>query len=378
MALFSDKKFKCPYCLHEFTREEAKMNRNSRGDEYFMCPNDQLDANGRPLCGKRLPLNFFTSDSSVISIVGGTGAGKTYFVMALKRILDGGVLLNRLGISGTTYYPDRESEDYFEGLLQQIIDGTKLNATQKNAGVERHALCLQVNISGNRIKRTKTIYFSFFDNPGEGFKRDSYILDNMNLHLSDAVIFLISPEQLPNILPKVNGQGLVQNATSLLTVLTNIEGVFNRDRESPQNESRVSGLMNGIKSLIPYRITIPFAFCLSKCDLLSNVFPIIGKNIPRDLYRDDFQTLGIITGSDVHKERIQPIINTNSDSILKILDENDECNIENHLKNYSNYRLFAVQSVEVSNNNNGQEVINLSPKGISFTMYWLLNRLNLV
>ena len=208
------------------------------------------------------------------------------------------------------------------------------HATQKNAGVERHALCLQVNITK---RKTKTIYFSFFDNPGEGFNRDSYILDNMNLHLSDAIIFLISPEQLPNILPRVNGQGLVQNATSLLTVLTNIESVFNRDRELPQNGSRLSGLMSGIKSLMPNRIPIPFAFCLSKCDLLSNVFPIIGKNIPGDLNRSDFQTLGIITGRDVHKERIKPIISANSNSILKILDENDECNIKNHLKNYCAY-----------------------------------------
>ena len=374
MAFFSVKKYKCPYCLHEFTRAEAKMNRNSRGDAYYMCPNDQLE-NDRPRCGKRLPLNFFSSDSSVISIVGGTGTGKTYFVMALRRILDGGVLLNRLGISGTMYYPDLESENYFEDLWQQIIDGTRLNATQKNAGVERHALCLQVNISGYR---TKTIYFSFFDNPGEGFNRDSYILDNMNLHLSDAVIFLISPEQLPNILPKVNGQGLVQNATSLLTVLTNIEGVFNRDREIPQKESLISGLTRGIRSLMPNKIPIPFAFCLSKCDLLSNVFPIIGKNVPRDLNRSDFQALGIITGSDVQKEKIKPIISDNSRSILKTLDDNDECNIENHLKNYSDCRMFAVQSVEVRSNNNGQEVINLSPKGISLLMYWILDKLKLM
>ena len=109
MPIFREKTFKCPYCLHKFKRAEAKMNRNPRGEEYFMCPNPELEE-GRPICGKRLPQNFFSSDSSVISIVGGAGTGKTYFVMALRRILDMGVLLGRLGISGTMYYPDNESE----------------------------------------------------------------------------------------------------------------------------------------------------------------------------------------------------------------------------------------------------------------------------
>lgn len=371
MKFFKERKYKCPYCLHEFTRMEAKMDRNARGEEYFMCPNKKKE-NDRPLCGKRLPLNFFKSDSSVISIVGGTGTGKTYFVMALRRILDGGVLLNRLGISGTMYYPDHESEKHFEDLWSQIVKGTRLDATHRNEGVERHAVCLQVNITRNR---SKTIYFSFFDNPGEGFNRDSYILDNMNLHLSDAVIFLISPEQLPNILQSVEGKGLVQNATRLLTVLTNIEGVFNRDKEIPQNESLFSGLMRKWQSF--KKIPTPFAFCLSKCDLISNVFPIIKNNIPRDLNKSDFQELEIIVGSDVNEERIDSIISYNSRTILDTLDAYDEYNIKNHLNNYSNYQMFAVQSVEVTKNDDDTEVINLSPKGISLSLHWILKKLNL-
>jgi hypothetical protein len=354
----SMKKFKCPFCLHEFTKEEAiKVNRN--GMTLYKCPNETKDSEDRPLCGKTLPLRFFESESKVISLVGGVGVGKTYFFMAMKRILERGAI-NELGITGNMFFGDEESENYFNQILFECDNG-KIDATQKDAGVEKRALGLEIHIEQKGlIKTNKIIYLSFFDNPGEGFSNPIYIVENMNLHKSDAVIFLISPEQLENYadLTKSQCEGLV-SPSSIADVINNITNVFLSI--TPKSSLR----------FLNRKIKVPFAFCISKSDNLKESFSI---QLPDDLSDHDFFANNKFRNKLISNENeIIVKIDSLSNMIESIIYAN---NNNTYLKqriqaNFSNYRYFGVESIRFENNEPG-----LAPRGVALPLIWVLYNIN--
>jgi hypothetical protein len=358
-----DKKYKCPYCLHEFTRSEA-ISGEIRGLKYKMCPNNENDSNGRPVCGKRLPLRFFDGDSIVISLIGGAGTGKTYYFMALKRILEDSEL-NALGISGNIFFPpgDSASEQYFNRLQTQIDEGNFLDATSTDAGIEQTAFGLEVNIDRNG--KRKTVYFSFFDNPGEGFKNEDYIMRNMNIHKSDAVLFLLAPEQIRQMIPFIKGEG-ASNSTPLLTIMNNIVNILRRDTN--QDDEAKSSIINTILDKMQNsKIGIPVAFCLSKYDLVEQA---LGIPIPRDLDRAEFHRFINIFDNSINYQEIDSISESIEDRI-----HNLEIHHLNNIvpSNFSSFHYFGVQSIEVKDGK-----CCLSPKGASLPIIWLLKQLNLL
>lgn len=356
------RKFKCPFCLHEFTKEESiKINRN--GMTLYKCPNKAKDSENRPLCGKMLPLRFFESESKVISLVGGVGVGKTYFFMALKRILERGAI-NELGITGNMFFGDEESENYFNQILLECDKG-KIVATKKDAGVEKRALGLEIHIEQKGfIKTNKIIYVSFFDNPGEGFNNPIYIAENMNLHKSDAVIFLISPEQLENYdeLTKSHCDGLI-SPSPIADVINNITNVF--QLINPKTFMRFSSR----------KISVPFAFCISKFDNLKESFSIY---LPDDLSdhtffaSHKFKSKLISNGFTNDENGIIVTINSISSKIESIIyARNNNTYLKQRIQaNFSNYRYFGVESIRFENSESG-----LAPKGIALPLIWVLHNI---
>lgn len=357
-----DKSFKCPYCLHEFTKAEAKSG-EVRGIKYKLCPNEEKDANGRSICGRRLPLRFFDSDSIVISLIGGAGTGKTYFFMALKRILEDSEL-NALGISGNIFFPpgDSASEQYYQRLQEQINNGEILDATSADQGIEQTALGLEVNIDRNG--KRKTVYFTFFDNPGEGFKEEEYIIRNMNIHKSDAVIFLIAPEQIRQLIPHIEGEG-GEPSTPLLTVINNIINVLKRDNNDDEdNSSIISQVIDRFQTT---KIEIPVAFCLSKYDLVENVFNI---PIPHDLSKREFGAIVNAHGNSINYNEIDYISQSLQDKINSIAIYHL---INSVPSNFSNFHYFGIQSIELKD-----KKCNLNPRGASLPIIWILKQLDLL
>lgn len=356
------KKYKCPFCLHEFTKEEAMIvNRN--GMSLYKCPNKTKDSEDRLLCGKTLPLRFFESESKVISLVGGVGVGKTYFFMALKRILERGAI-NELGITGNMFFGDEESENYFNQILFECDNG-KIDATKKDAGVEKRALGLEIHIEQKGLLKTnRIIYLSFFDNPGEGFNNPIYIAENMNLHKSDAVIFLISPEQLENYddLTKSHCDGLV-SPSSIADVINNITNVFQsiNSKFSLRSFSR--------------KISVPFAFCISKFDNLKESFSIY---LPDDLSdhaffaSHKFKSKLIPNGFTSKENGIVVTINSISSKIESIIyARNNNTYLKQRIQaNFSNYRYFGVESIRFDNSEPG-----LAPRGIALPLIWVLHNI---
>lgn len=357
-----DKRFKCPYCLHEFSKAEAKSG-EIRGIKYNLCPNEEIDSNGRPVCGRRLPLRFFDSDSRVISLIGGAGTGKTYFFMALQRILEDSEL-NGLGISGNIFFPpgDSASEQYYEKLKNQINNGDILDATTADQGIEQTALGLEVNIDKNG--KRKTVYFTFFDNPGEGFNEEEYIIRNMNIHKSDAVIFLTAPEQIRQLIPHIRGNGYMLT-TPLLTVINNIINVLKRDNNDYDKKTSIIGKV--IDKLQPSRIAIPFAFCFSKYDLIDNVFKI---SIPHDLNQKEFRKIINVHDKSINYDEIEYF----SQSILDKINDLSIYHLINTVpSNFDNYHYFGIQSIELKDGK-----CYLNPRGASLPIIWILKQLNLL
>jgi hypothetical protein len=308
-----------------------------------------------------LPLRFFESESEIISLVGGVGVGKTYFFMALKRILERGAI-NELGITGNMFFGDEESENYFNQILSECDDG-KISATKKDAGIEKRALGLEIHIEQKGlIKTNRIIYLSFFDNPGEGFNNPIYIAENMNLHKSDAVIFLISPEQLENYneLTKSNFDGLI-SSSPIADVINNITNVF-------QSINTKSFLR-----FFSRKISVPFAFCISKFDNLKESFSI---KLPDDLLdhaffaENKFKNRLIPNGFSSEENGIILKINSISNNIESIIYANNNNTYlkKRILANFSNYRYFGVESIRFENGEPG-----LAPKGIALPLIWVLH-----
>lgn len=425
-----EKIFKCPYCLHEFKKSEAKKEENENGKIFYKCPNPKEDSYGRPLCGHRLPSRFFQGKSSVISIVGGAGVGKTYFFMALNRLLDDGYLINKLGIEGEMVFSDDISERYYKELQNRIRKGQPLEATKKDAGVEKHALCLQVTIQkkkdkkmirkflsavkdGNgrfdfknfiqetakiikriklRGKRSGIVYFTFFDNPGEVFSNGFHIFDKTNVCQSDAVFFLISPEQIKGLIGNnIKGEGSSKDATPLHSVMNSLINAYKSDEEEPVAKNAWQKFLKGISKLLSNKkIPVPFASCLSKFDLVREAFGS-GVIFPNDfeikytkengnlVKINDFTKYGIMDDDAVQHERIYEVIEKNHEIIFDKLynDFNGGNSIGLLDDNFSNYRLFAIQSIAVEKDIDNKLNIDYCLHGLSLPLIWLLKKLNL-
>lgn len=353
-----DKACKCPYCLHEFMRSEAEEG-EIRGYKFKICPNKDRDSNGRAVCGKRLPLRFFDSDSVVISLIGGAATGKTYYFMALKRILEDSEV-NALGISGRLFFPpgDSASEQYYEKLQEQLNTGEPLDATSKDQGIEQAALVLEVNIDRNG--KRKTVYFTFYDNPGEGFNDEDYIIRNMNVHRSDAVIFLLAPEQIRQLLPYLNGEGTGQT-TKLNNVIGNMVNILGGDGDE-------DGMINWvIEKFHKSKIDIPVAFCFSKYDLIDGIFNII---IPHDLDETEFGQIIDLYNKSANYDEIDYISNSIREQIYNLRIYHL---INNIPSSFSNYHYFGIQSIEDTGNG-----FRLKPRGASLPIIWILKQLDLL
>ena len=184
----------------------------------------------------------------------------------------------------------------------------------------------------------------------------------MNVHRSDAVIFLIAPEQVRKLIPYIDGEGGEQT-TPLLTVIENMINILGRD----DNEEGENILDRVIDKFHHSKIDIPVAFCFSKYDLIEKAFNIL---IPHDLDEVEFGQIINLYDKSVKSDEIDYISDSFKDSIynLKI----------HHLinsipTNFSDYHYFGIQSIEITDNG-----YRLNPRGASLPIIWILKQLDLL
>ena len=287
-------KITCPYCYNTFKKSESMWRCNS-----YSCKNEKKEVDEKyceyhnitnpesnkqphiiqkskvkkgyvqcdlcgdssnkkicPVCHSMLPS---TDENIIISIIGGPGSGKSYYVGSLlKQLYASGTSVN-CALRFTTpddskMYYDRYNK-YFE--KKQVLQKTKPPANGVNiVGANLPVLCDIYDYK--KVKRT----FTFFDAAGENFEDESTMryLSPYISH-SSAIILLLDPtkiEYVKNVLMQEKHDlfsdlnQVRENDTSFDIILKNIVDVIRN-----QNKS------NGI-------IDIPIAVTFSKWDMVEN------------------------------------------------------------------------------------------------------------
>jgi len=378
--------YKCPYCLFMFSQEQAIVEHRHEGITTYNCPNPAVIEEGseRKICGKRLPLNFLESESIVIALTGAAGVGKTYYYLALLDQLKNNRALHQLGIQGDivgSQEDKRKLQSFFEDVKykKQLI---------KTASIES-AIKSVIHLTITKRDRTKHVYLSFFDNPGEKFTDIDHMIDNFsNVYKADGLLFLFEPKQVEKLQMSILKHNPYledeEETDDFYTVLNNviqlIKHVRNPNNSNPNNvtanisNTRSKWEMAKIKfaNLKGWergssKVKIPFALAISKFDQLKK---LIHVSIPFD--ESQLETM-CISNDKFNDDLVNAISNEIEELITGKPD--GEARIKNLLNsNMRHYAYFGVKSVEVDER--GQP-IDLKPQGVLLPLIWLLSKLQL-
>ncbi len=291
MGLFDFDKVLCPYCYNKYPRskilwrcDSGKCKKSSELEEdtvyaeyhniinaaqkrmphiitngkpkkgFVKCDKCGEDTNKQicPVCHSVLPA---TDENIIISVVGGPGSGKSYYVGTLLR-----QLIQYMSRFGCTIRMPQESrqlyEDRYERNFKEHTVLVKTMAPAENANIVGANLPVLCNITDNKKTRT----FTFFDAAGENFDDESimrYVAPYIS-H-STAIILLLDPIQIPAVL------------NTLLTEDPNF--VYKEDKEKHSSyEDILMNTANVIHSHLKTKgqIDIPLAVGFSKWDLIEN------------------------------------------------------------------------------------------------------------
>ncbi|GHV72634.1 hypothetical protein FACS1894201_03030 [Bacteroidia bacterium] len=382
---FQNKKkpYKCPFCLHEHTKEEF-----SYATTRIPGTNRKIISSVKcPECQERLPHSFFEDDTKIISIIGDRYVGKTYYAISLINFLETNSTLHRLGIN-SELIGDKETKDRIKQLQALKRAGQEFDQTKRVES--KAAWVLKITCKG------KSIYISFFDNAGEGFAEREEILNDIeqankhNLVHADALLFLFAPYQL-NCFNDIVGNyckkyGLGRNRfgrpypktessirndfviqVPLRQVISNVKDLFVDLINDAGEKSKINAFLS---RLISKRVNIPTAFCLTQYDVIKDQFVY---QIPEDDKDDEFEMEYFKDG-----EFDYSIIDSYSKEIHKMLYEDGKMyDLKNAIEPYFvNYKYFTTQSIE--RNDEDKQTFRDMPRGCTLPIIWLFKELNIV
>ena len=377
--------YKCPYCLFLFTHEEAIVENRHEGITTYNCPNPAVIEEGseRRICGKRLPLNFLESESIVIALTGARGVGKTYYYLALLDQLKNNRALHQLGIQGDivgSQADKRKLQSFFEDIKnkKQLIKTVSIESAIKSV----------IHLTITKRERTKHVYLSFFDNPGEKFADIDHMIDNLsNVYKADGLLFLFEPKQVEKLQMGIlkHNQYLEdeEETDDFYTVLNNVIQLIKHVKNSNGHQNNITPNISNTRSkwemakrkfadirgrgLVSNKVKTPFALAISKFDQLKK---LIHVSIPFD--ESQLETM-CITNDKFNEDLVNSISNEIDELITGKPD--GEARIKNLLSsNMRHYAYFGVKSVDVDEK--GQP-IDLKPQGVLLPLIWLLTKLSL-
>lgn len=352
--------YKCPYCLHEYPQSSFQLRAVNELINEIRCPNNTPDANNR-VCNKVLPLNFFEGKSHVISIIGGKNVGKTYYSVVLLDLILNCRPLHKFGISGTVIGSEQLKEE-INTKLNQLGKGEFFDLTTlKNIG---ETLVLQISIG--KGKKTKYVYLSFFDNPGEGFSNIDLIIENLpNVYRSDALIFMFEPRQISALQVDASanatyhGRQIIDDVYTVLNNTIEILKHINRNRNSNQKSFFDRILKNN-------KVNEPVAICISKFDQVEHLFY---NQIPSDNEELD---LTVFSNNGIRFDTMRNFSNEIQNTLYA--DEYGDFRLKNMVEaSLSKYSYFGVQSIKIVD-----DKPMCFPKGVVLPLIWLFKQLNLI
>lgn len=381
-----EKRYKCPFCLHSFTKQQAVLVDDSRDVVKYKCPNQQLKDDATSLvCNRTLPINFFEHDSHVISISGATGVGKTFYLSALLHQVLYNRELHRFGITGSLIGEANAVRELRNLLTEHRESGAAISASKP--GIELAGFVLHVTI--NRHGRRRSLYLSLFDNPGEKFTDPDYMHRNMfNVYKADAVLFLIEPIQIDSLADAVldrykDTKGRVDPG-DLYDVVYNVTELLKYAQRNGHSGSTATANTtdgqpwDGLRRMFSStsqpddRVQIPVAVGISKADLFHHV---LLSEVPYD--QADFaikylrgNRLDISLVDQLSAELHDVLFDPNSGDLrLRSL-------LESSCKDY---RLFALKSIDGNAYKDRTGIPEgQNTQGVLLPFLWLLHRLNLL
>lgn len=217
----------CPFCFNKFFTHKMmhmctaksvceKANRMEpflgKGDRngVSICPDCGRTTATKvcPVCHHSLPKDILDNETKIISIIGGAGAGKSYYVATMLRlIMEKAYLADYNNISVKWVVESREEyERRFKADLdnQRILRPTerKMNLVEDNPPLLLEISQRRKGFGGNYLV---TNTFSFFDAAGESFQSESDLQAiTPYLKHSGAVIIILDPRQVEYLDKKIS------------------------------------------------------------------------------------------------------------------------------------------------------------------------------
>lgn len=213
-----------------------------------------------PECMTVLPHTITESPTRIISIVGASSSGKSYYVgSVLRKIMDEG-LFSELQFDDieriSTIWADKKSSTEYSKRFKSLMDNFRiLNPTEKITDIVKDNPPLLIEMSIER-KRLEHSTFSFFDAAGESF-HDASDLAAITPYIahSEAVILILDPRQIPKVNSDITAAIPGLPAVSTVTyseILNNAIQIIRNDKRLSRNK----------------KIKIPLCIAFSKWDLV--------------------------------------------------------------------------------------------------------------
>lgn len=311
-----------------------------------------------PECNHELPDNILESETKIISIIGGKGCGKSYFVATLLRQIFNGKILNKYGISQLWECNGREEyRRRFETNLEKKIP---LPPTNKYTDIVKDNPPLLVELTKEErvgkvfAKNVVNRYtYSFFDAAGEGFEDESTLASvTPYLQNSEALIFILDPNQVESIKEKIK---------------LNFPGVaIPTDKDWSHIINTTIKVLRTTKNISSKaKINIPVCICVSKWDFITGIDGLV----PDDLLVSNPEGL---TGA--YDENMVATISEEIRSLLMEWDGNLVNTVE---QSFSDVTYFSFSAWGTSNTNGGGAPAIASYR-VEDPYMWILHKCKLI
>lgn len=291
MPLFSQR-ILCPFCFKYInTKDMLYLCINSKCMDSpelggHLIANPRPDRNGYCTCDKGahttstkvcphcktvLPHTITDSPTKIISIVGASSSGKSYYVGSiLRKIIDEG-LFSELKFDNitriSTIWADKKSPNEYAKRFRSLMDSFRiLKPTEKITDLvkDNPPLLIEMSIEKRKLERNT---FSFFDAAGESF-HDASDLAAITPYIahSEAVILILDPRQIPKVNSDVTAAIPGLPAVSTVTyseILDNAIQIIRNDTRLSRNK----------------KIKIPLCIAFSKWDLVMETPGLIPEGL---------------------------------------------------------------------------------------------------
>lgn len=369
-------KILCPFCFEEIKAGEIQYMCRSLGcnnnvnqipvkgkpNKNYLCECEECkkltNVKRCPKCLHNLPDNIMEAETKIISIIGGKGCGKSYFVATLLRQIFKGKILNKYGIS--QLWECNGKDEYRKRFEMNLEKKIPLPGTPSYTDIVKDNPPLLVELtkeekvgkifSKNVVNRYT---YSFFDAAGEGFEDESTLASvTPYLQNSEALIFILDPNQVESIKEKIR---------------SNYPGAaIPSDKDWSHIINTTISVLRTTKNINSHsKIDIPACICISKWDYLTGIEGLL----PDDLLVSNTDSL-----NGAYDENT---VVTISEEIRSLLAEWDGNLINTVEQNFSDVTYFSFSAWGTSNTN-GAGAPAIASYRVEDPYMWILHKSKLI